>query len=305
MPTIKELLQNLDLGKSVAEFDKDLEEYFVETEAFRSLVHDRTDIVAGDKGTGKTAIYKILQSRFGGIQELGRTEVIPAFNPSGSPIFEKLGERGRLDEAEYIRIWKAYILSLAGNWLLGIYEGNLTKEMKQLDILLRGLGMRDVNSQAQNVFQKILAKIGRLFNFDSAEFEVSIAPDGTQTYKPKLTFNAEAPSQSFGNIPVETALRVLNSSLLEAGITLWIAVDRLDEAFQGYTDVEIPALRGLFRAYLDLLEFSNVKLKLFVRRDLFARITSGGFVNLTHINSRKFELIWDEEDLLNLLRRRI
>jgi hypothetical protein len=63
--TIKELLRKLDLGAPVAEFDEALENYFVETDTFRALVDDRADIVAGDKGTGKTAIYRILQKRFG------------------------------------------------------------------------------------------------------------------------------------------------------------------------------------------------------------------------------------------------
>src|SRR5690606_16417410 len=49
----------------------------------------------------------------------------------------------------------------------------------------------------------------------------------------------------------------------------------------------------------------RIRLKLFVRRDLFRRIIEGGFVNLTHVNARKIEVIWDEEDLLNLLCRRI
>ena len=35
---VKELLGALDIGKSVAEFDEALEEYFVETNAFRALV---------------------------------------------------------------------------------------------------------------------------------------------------------------------------------------------------------------------------------------------------------------------------
>jgi len=42
-------------------------------------------------------------------------------------------------------------------------------------------------------------------------------------------------------------------------------------------------------------------MKLFVRKDLFSRITRGGFVNLTHINARKIDITWDEEDLYNLL----
>ncbi len=53
---VKELLQALQLGNSVAEFDKDLDSYFIETETFRALTRGEKDIVAGDKGTGKTAL---------------------------------------------------------------------------------------------------------------------------------------------------------------------------------------------------------------------------------------------------------
>jgi hypothetical protein len=182
---VKELLRTLDLGKSVAEFDNDLEEYFVETETFRSLVEDRTDIVAGDKGTGKTAIYRILQKRFRKIEKLASVEVIAAFNPQGSPIFEKLGEKGALDEGEYVRLWKAYLLALAGNWLLGAHSGSGGGSMKQLDLLLQGLELRDRNDQPRNIFQRTLARLGRLFNWKSAEIEIKVAPDGTQVYTPK------------------------------------------------------------------------------------------------------------------------
>jgi hypothetical protein len=52
-------------------------------------------------------------------------------------------------------------------------------------------------------------------------------------------------------------------------------------------------------------ELRSIRLKLFVRRDLFRRITQGQFVNLTHINARKREIIWDEEDLKSLLCKRV
>ena len=58
----KEALQQINLGQSVAEFEDDLIKYFVETETFRALIHGRVDIVAGDKGTGKSALFKILSS---------------------------------------------------------------------------------------------------------------------------------------------------------------------------------------------------------------------------------------------------
>ena len=68
MAGIKELLQGLKLGNSVAEFDAQLESYFLETQPFRELVSGNMDIIAGDKGTGKTAIFRILHKRYASIQ---------------------------------------------------------------------------------------------------------------------------------------------------------------------------------------------------------------------------------------------
>jgi hypothetical protein len=86
---------------------------------------------------------------------------------------------------------------------------------------------------------------------------------------------------------------------------MWIILDRLDEAFVGFPSIEIPALRALFRTYLDVQAFENIKLKLFVRNDLFRKIIHGGFVNLTHINARRVQIVWYPEDLHALLCRRI
>ena len=59
-----EILQSIDLGNSVAEFDEALENYFIETDIFRKIQQDDVDIIAGDKGTGKTALFRILQRRY-------------------------------------------------------------------------------------------------------------------------------------------------------------------------------------------------------------------------------------------------
>src|SRR5439155_8400580 len=111
---VKDILHELDLGNSVAEFDQALERYFVETETFRSLVSDKGDIIAGDKGTGKTALFKILRQRYTTMPELKNVEVLPGFNPTGNPVFQRLIEANLSSEGEYITVWKAYVLSLVG-----------------------------------------------------------------------------------------------------------------------------------------------------------------------------------------------
>jgi hypothetical protein len=53
------------------------------------------------------------------------------------------------------------------------------------------------------------------------------------------------------------------------------------------------------------LSYDNLRLKLFVRNDLFRKITREGFVNLTHVHARRKEIVWDDEDLLAVITQRI
>jgi hypothetical protein len=298
---VKEILQRLDLGSSVAEFDAALETYFVETQTSRSMIQDKYDIVAGDKGTGKTALFRILQARASQYPELRDVRILPAFNPKGSPVFLRLTEEDALDEERYAAVWKTYVLALISNWLLETAEYK-DKDLELLERVLTIADLRSIDTLPVTVFSRIVDWSKRkLASTKSVGADVSL-PGGVKA-APKLEFEVDKP----GGKPLryEDALGVVNRVLEKMGLTCWVALDRLDEAFQGKPAVEIPALRALFRVYLDLSAFSRVRLKLFVRRDLFRKVTQGGFVNLTHVNARKIEIRWDEEDLKNLLCERI
>lgn len=302
---VKDLLPKLKLGSSVAEHDQALAQYFIETETFRELIQGECDIIAGDKGTGKTALYRILNERFGSLEEMRDIEVIPAFNPTGSPVFQRLTEDDPLEEGQYVGLWKAYFFALASNWILEIYEGAFTEKMDDLDKLLIATGLRSGDSTAGTVFSQVVNLFRRLARpVEAAEVMITMTPQGLPIITPRVEFG---PGGAVGEKLVEhdRALSLLNEVLDEAGYSVWLVLDRLDEAFQGFPQAEIPALRALFRTYLDLQAFERVRLKLFVRRDLFARIIEGGFVNLTHVNARKVEIVWDPEDLRDLLCRRI
>ncbi|HEV7351807.1 MAG TPA: hypothetical protein VGN74_01585 [Brevundimonas sp.] len=302
-PSVKELLKDLSFGGSVAEFDAHLKDYFLETHAFRELITDRKDIVAGDKGTGKTAIFKVLHERYPYIQELSHVVVVPAFNTSGDPIFQEIATRSPQEEGEYIMFWKGFILALVGNWLLKHNRYDKKSPLNDLDNLLRGLGLRSELDQPRPVFDRIMAKAAGVFSWQAAELKFGAGAEGI-SLTPRVEFDKRTKADA-RIIPVAGALALLNKCLAETGKVAWVAIDRMDEAFQGYPDVEIPALRALFRTYLDFAEFNRIKLKLFVRQDLFRRIVSETFVNLSHINDRKVDVIWDEEDLMSLLVRRV
>lgn len=303
MSSVRDLLSKLDLGRSVAEFDVDLQKYFVETNAFRQLISDKYDIIAGDKGTGKTAIFRILSDSQASYENLAGIQIIQAFNPQGNPIFQSLAEREALEEGDYILLWKSYILGVVGNYII---SNDSRLAGSELDLMISALGLKTADVTPKGVFRKIMDSIPNFFRWESAEVDFTLSETGVPVVTPRVKFDAEKVDENVGKrVVVEDAFRLLNNVLAERDLKVWVALDRLDEAFQGYPDVEIRALRALLRTYLDLTEFDRIKLKLFLRRDLFRRVTSGGFVNLSHVNNKKLEIIWDEEDLLNLLCRRI
>jgi hypothetical protein len=301
---VRTVLLQLDLGSPVAEFDNALERYFVETQTFRDFLSGRYDVVAGDKGTGKTALYRIIKEQAQSFEQLSDIEILPAFNPAGTPVFQRLLESETLSEAAYIGVWKAYILALVGNWILAMYDGAFDDDTRKLDALLDRAGLRSLDNTPNTIFSQLVNRMKHLLRRTSAvEASASVDPSGIPIIGTRLEFSE---NEEFDQISRhDDALRLLNRILENWETTVWIVLDRLDEAFQGHPSLETPALRALLRTYLDFNEFSRMRVKLFVRRDLFRRITAGGFVNLTHINAKKIEITWDEDDLWSLLHKRL
>ena len=308
-PLVKDVLTLMDLGSSVAEHDELLGRYFIETATFRSVIEGRVDVVAGDKGTGKTALFRILKERYTEYDELRDVEVVAAFNPVGTPVFQRLLETDELSEDQYIGVWKAYFCALAGNWLLAFSEGYYTDTLNELDQMLTDVGLRSADDSPQTIFSQLVNRLKSLLRLKSIEqtmtFDQATGMPVLATTKFVIGDSDHGAEEVVKSVRHDDALRLLNAALAESDIKLWLVMDRLDEAFQGRPAQERPALRALLRTYLDMLEFTQVRLKLFVRRDLFARVVEGGFVNLTHINARRVDIVWEEDDLYNLLMQRI
>jgi hypothetical protein len=298
-----ELLQKLDIGNSVAEFDRALERYFVETALFRDFVADRYDIVSGDKGTGKTAIFRFVTEHRRDYEGLRDIELLPAFNIVGQPVFFELTRSAVLTEGEYNSLWKAYILSVSGNYLVEMLgpEGGL----REVDEILDLSGLKVGDYRPETIFQRLKTTFKAFLKPKAVEGSVSVLETGLPVVTGKVVPDYGEEVEGGVIIPYDYALSRLQDALGELGLTVWVVFDRLDEAFQGAPDHEVPALRALLRVYLDLNNLERVRMKLFIRNDLFSRITTGGFVNLTHVNARRLHLSWSPEDLLELLTRRV
>lgn len=81
-------------------------------------------------------------------------------------------------------------------------------------------------------------------------------------------------------------------------------MDRLDSAFEDVPKLENTVLKSLIKQYLDMRDFKNIRLKIFIRSDIWQRITVDGFVEATHI-ARLEEVKWDTSSILYLIVSRI
>jgi hypothetical protein len=106
-----------------------------------------------------------------------------------------------------------------------------------------------------------------------------------------------------GFISVDTLLETADQALGESERKFWIVLDRLDVAFVDTPELEANALRALFRVYRDMASLSNFGVKIFLRDDIWARITSAGFREASHF-TRSITITWTASALLHLVIRR-
>lgn len=149
----KEVLNHVRFGASVAEHDNDLKEYFVETLTFKDFIEGEGDIVAGDKGTGKSAIYRILKETYRDYPQLSDVELVDSFNLHGNPIFQRLNQTDGLTEGQLRTVWKSFILSLVGNWLLDVYPSDYNEHMRELYGVLEQLDLLSADPAPATIFQ--------------------------------------------------------------------------------------------------------------------------------------------------------
>jgi hypothetical protein len=269
------VLREVRFGGDVAERDNNLENYFVPTTSFSELIEDEADLILGAKGSGKTAMFRMLSTNSFEGEELVDTDVIPAFNMQGNVIFSRLTNSTNTDEPSLRNKWWLYIIALVGNHLMDKYRA--VTGSTGLRRVLNERGLHTADPEPIAVWQMVL----------------------DQTTQEENQFRSNA---NFGLDEVlELEFRVLNT----LGRRCWVVFDRLDEAFYANRSLERIALRGLLRAHMDITSYNSpIRTKLFLRTDVLDRITQdGGFVNATHVSSHTIR--WNMKSLQDLVARRV
>lgn len=295
----RRILQNCNFGSRVAEEEIDeLSSYFVRTGLWERVCAGQIDIVYGAKGAGKSAIHALLLANSDQFQSTG-VRVVCAERPRGTPVFRRLQGREELSENEFMFLWQLYFLSLI--------DGILEKEdvdSSRISHFLVSNGLSGPRT-LPSVLQSIVRYVRQYFRAPSGvEATVNVDQSGAATgVTGRITFNEPATKDPDG-VSIRSLLEFANQCLCDCGVTAWILLDRLDVAFAESLDTEKVALRALFRAYLDMLDLDAISPKIFLRTDIWTRITEEGFREGSHI-TRSETITWDRDSLMNLVVRRL
>jgi len=301
----EEALSRISFGERVAEEEVDaLASYFVETEQWRRIWNGAADIVYGPKGSGKSAIYFLLSSRIEDLRSRG-IALTPAENPRGALAFADLVDDPPTSETEFRSLWKLYFLTLIGEHMRDSAFSD--QEAKEVTSALEEAGLLPPGSTLRQKIRSALDYVRALLQIESVEGGVAIDPATGMPAGVTGRISLREPNYDqlqHGVVSLDQLFRTADAALGRAGLTVWIVLDRLDVAFAERRELEENALRALFRVYVDVRGLQRIHFKIFLRDDIWRRITAGGgFREASHI-TRTETITWDEQSLMNLIVRR-
>lgn len=299
-----ELLKSLSFGSQVAEEEiQSLGSYFVKTDQWSRIVKGEIDIVRGEKGAGKSALYLLLAKNQNILLDRG-VVTVNAENPRGATVFKDLVSDPPTGEVEFVVLWKIYILVVICHELKDL--GVKGKPISDAYEALEGAKLMERELNLASLLRSAQAFARRLLNPTAIEGSVSVDPStGIPLVSGKLSLaepNAEMRSQGFSS--VDGLYAKVNKALENEKLSIWVLLDRLDVAFSESHELEANALRALIKVYGDLRGLDSIDLKIFIREDIWKRITDSGLREASHIT--KFAILdWSQASLLNLILRRL
>ena len=300
--TKSEVLEASTFGQRVAEQEtRALRSYFVETVAWKSIYAGDVDVVYGPKGAGKSALYSLLRDREDGLRERG-VVLVSAENPTGAPVFRDLVADPPASATEFRDLWKLYILSLIARSLRERQASN--EPARKLIRMMERAGLIPREASLRGLLRSVVDYIANVRSAEAVEAGVKLDPTAAQPML-RITFSEPTPGdRRLGHMSADELLTLADEALSELDLTAWLLFDRLDVAFSESAELEANALSALFRVYLDIQHLQRLSLKIFLRNDIWQRVTRSGFPEASHI-TRSFSIVWNKDSLLNLVVRRL
>jgi hypothetical protein len=297
----QQVLSKLNFGKVDGETDTRFEQCFIGTEMLRQVLLPQHALVVGNKGSGKSAICRLLVDGLQKVKPLLPKQYndvicIPAYgiqNEEYLPSIELRELHSRtVDEFRYH--WLSYLGLKVSSTLIehptivaAVKNSNNKKLLdaySTLEHLLIDVGL----VEQKGIVSKLRHKYHKMKNANGLR-------NGKFTNEPTLT----ADFRQRTGLSIVKMLETIDQILQETNCVAWLMLDKLDLL---YVD-DIQMLRASITGLVQLLvqygnQFKNIHFKIFLRNDIYRQLH---IVNKSHLIGYTTEMKWRGPLLLKLL----
>ena len=273
-------LAELRFGAEEAERDDLLDASFVGRHSLDRILGQRRSIVIGDRGSGKSAIFRKLA-------EKQSVEALPIAN-TGDLLHRIVDKDAWLDADALRAAWLVVIAAVVASTVPGDAPKALRRNATDLRAAL-GLPTDPPGRtrRAMRAAARILAGTTLKLGVGPVNFEAKL-PAGTR------------PSGSV--LDVESLLQETDQLLKRSARRVVVLLDRIDETFKYDRSRQEAVVQALLQAEARLFRLDSIELVVFLRTDLFELYD---IQEKNKLVSRSLALEWSEEDWLRVLILRV
>lgn len=311
------ILENINLGSSVAEFDDILNVARVDTSAFSDIYRDNVDLIPGTKGSGKTALFRIFVDFLpDNLLESRKVVIAHGVQKEGDSVFHAYQDKfEKLSEDDFVNFWCIYLTSLAHEQFIKgeRYQSYLKKAKNEITAFRNACAaakipeikskktLSEVLDWTLNALQSFKPSITYKDPNTGGEFQLDIFGQPKEEKKRKKGSNIPIP------IYITQVKITLEAVLKKSKLNVWLMIDKLDEIFPRRSPLESRALRGLLKV-MRIFMSPEIRVKVFLRDDMLENILSSGegFTALTHVTARQADTLrWSEDQILTFVVKRL
>jgi hypothetical protein len=270
-------IEKLNFGDSAADHEDALSSYFYQNLQFDAACDPGTCLVLGEKGAGKSAIWRMMRDKSQEIPSLANPNFFVGALANLREHFQLL--RSKLAAPfSPVTLWKFYFASIAALKLLDTSSG------EEGAFLQRFVEHWELNAQ------KFPSFLGGTIKLPLKIVEFELKRSG-----------ASAPNP----LQLEEVFAIANRILSQNSNTLWVAIDELDKVAingNGGKEHSSDVLNALMQTHSELFPLDRIRFKLFIRSDVYESLT---YVDKDHFTNSILRLKWEPEDLAVMLALRV
>ncbi len=300
---LEQILPSLNFGRVDAESDDRLDSCFIGTELLRQVLLPQHSLMVGGKGSGKSAIFRLLSDDLQKIKPLlpknyDEIYCIPAHG---------LQSEEYLAGSELRELNPQTVDDFRYFWLL--YLGLKTASTFAQDEKMQQLVAKSKNDRLKSTYQSLCRIVEQVGLMQGKSTPAKLRQRIEEWVKP-VQENPAAGSQDVGKVlsvsfrqktgmSIITLLDLIDTLLQDSNCLAWILLDKLDLLFIGDMVKLKTSITGLVQLLVEYSSrFKNIHFKIFIRTDIYRQLH---IVNKSHLVSYTSDMKWRGPLLLKLL----